>query len=62
MPDEMDGELVRVIAPYFVAGIIFEDGKAVYAAPILRWALGMEFWPFRQYCLLKKRWKLEHIK
>jgi hypothetical protein len=39
--DTKDGELVRVVAPYFVAGLIMRGDRCVHAAPILRWAVGM---------------------
>jgi hypothetical protein len=35
------GELVRVEAPKFTAGLIMRGDRCVYAAPILRWACGM---------------------
>jgi hypothetical protein len=35
-----EGDLYRVVAPNFVAGVVAKDGRVVKAAPILRWALG----------------------
>lgn len=35
------GDLVRVVAPHFVAGLIMRDERVIYAAPILAWARGM---------------------
>jgi len=32
--------LVRVVAPHFVAGLVAVDGVVVEAAPILRWEIG----------------------
>lgn len=37
----MNEVLVQVRAAHFVAGIVFVDGVARRAAPILRWAVGM---------------------
>lgn len=37
----MAGELLRVEAPYFVAGVVIRDDHCAYAAPIMRWACGM---------------------
>lgn len=34
--------LVRVISPYFVAGIVLQDDIVVRAAPILGWAIGKQ--------------------
>jgi hypothetical protein len=49
--------LVRVEAPHFVAGLVFQRGKCVEAAPILRWAVGKR-WPwFKGYCF-GKDWQL----
>jgi hypothetical protein len=35
-----EGDLYRVVLPYFVAGVIVRMGVVVEAAPILRWAVG----------------------
>lgn len=37
----MNELLVQVRAPHFVAGVVFVDGIARRAAPILRWCVGM---------------------
>lgn len=34
--------LVRVVAPQFVAGIVFDGQVCVEAAPILRWYVGKQ--------------------
>lgn len=34
--------LVRVTAPHFCAGLILKEGRCTRAAPILKWAVGME--------------------
>lgn len=35
--------LVRVVSPYFVAGLVFDDAEVcIEAAPILRWCLGQQ--------------------
>lgn len=31
--------LVRVVAPHFTAGLVFEGKRVVEAAPILRWTM-----------------------
>jgi hypothetical protein len=51
----LTGDLVRVVAPHFVAGIIVRDGKCVTAAPILRWAIGKTRDELRAY-FASKRW------
>lgn len=33
--------LIRVVAPHLVAGLIIQDGHCIHAAPILGWAVGM---------------------
>lgn len=49
--------LVQVTAPHFCAGIVFQRGKCVSAAPILRWALGKKWLWFHGYCR-GKGWKV----
>ena len=38
--DGMETQLVRVVAPHFVAGLIMRDGRCTHAAPILKWCRG----------------------
>ena len=45
-----DAELFRVMAPDFVAGLIFKGGVAVYGAPILRWAVGLSWTEMESRC------------
>lgn len=41
--------LVRVVAPHFVAGIVFDKARVVEAAPILRYMLGWTAMAVRRY-------------
>lgn len=55
----MDTHLVRVEAPHFVAGLIFNEAwVCVEAAPILRWAEGQDGWTLRRY-FDRKGWRSE---
>lgn len=38
----MTDQLIRVVAPHFVAGIIMGADRCVRAAPILRWTIGKD--------------------
>ena len=49
-------ELIRVVAPHFVAGIILRDGIAVETAPILKWAMGKSRSELCDY-FAKKGWE-----
>lgn len=55
-----DTELVRVIAPHFVAGIVFQytfkGYECIRAAPILKYCLGKS-WPWCQQYFARKGWK-----
>lgn len=33
--------LLRITTPYFVAGAVWEGGRCVRAAPIIKWLIGM---------------------
>ena len=47
--------LVRIETPYYVAGVIVDKvDKIVYAAPILRWALGKSLGELKAWCLKKE--------
>jgi len=48
--------LVRVVAPHFVAGLEITDNRCVMAAPILRWALGMQADEIR-HVIRTRRWR-----
>ena len=47
--------LVRVVAPYFVAGLVLDGNTVVAAAPILKWAIGQTRARLRTY-FAHKRW------
>lgn len=51
-----DELLVRVVAPHFVAGLGVRDGVCVWAAPILRWAVGKSADELRAY-FARKGWR-----
>lgn len=60
--------LVRVVSSYFVAGLIFEHGYVVQAAPILKWmgpqrghAKGMSESGVREY-IKHRGWKATIVK
>jgi hypothetical protein len=38
-PGEVE-QLVRVVAPHFVAGLVMQGDRCTHAAPILGWAVG----------------------
>jgi hypothetical protein len=42
-------QLVRVVAPHFVAGIVMAGDVCTAAAPILRWAVGKTRGELRAY-------------
>jgi hypothetical protein len=52
--------LCRVEAPYYVAGLIIENGVVVQAAPILFWAVGKSWNYVRDY-FDTKRYKWEFV-
>lgn len=43
-------QLVRIVAPFFVAGIEAQDGRVVRAAPILRYMRGWDGARVASYC------------
>jgi hypothetical protein len=49
-------ELVRVVAPHFVAGMLVDGDRVVRAAPILKWAIGKNRDFLRTY-FRNKGWK-----
>ena len=55
--------LVRVEAPHFVAGMIFdnESKRVTSAAPILSWAVGRHVTELRTYCG-RKGWKASVVR
>ncbi len=50
------GQLVRVAAPHFVAGLVMDGDKCIRAAPILSWAVGKGRNELRAY-FARKGWK-----
>jgi hypothetical protein len=50
--------LVRVVAPHFVAGLLFAGAWCVGGAPILGWARG-KAWPYFSAYAQRKGWALE---
>jgi len=53
----MEETLVQVTSKYFCAGVIIEDGKVTYAAPIVWYMVGWSEGKFRGY-VEKKGWKV----
>lgn len=53
--------LYRITSNYFCAGFITKNGKALRAAPIIKWSVGKHTIEIRAYCK-KRGWKLEKIK
>lgn len=41
--------MIRVVSPYYVAGIIVDGGRVIKAAPILRWSIGKSFSEIKAY-------------
>jgi hypothetical protein len=52
--------LMRVEAPHFVAGYLVRSGRVVFAAPILKWAVGKTDAEVRAYCA-RKGWKADVV-
>lgn len=42
--------LVRITGPWFVAGLVAEDGRVIEAAPILKYMMGWTGRQVRLYC------------
>lgn len=54
-------ELVRIVAPHFVAGVLVDDDmRVVQAAPILRWAVRWRVDWLADYCR-GKGWGIEVV-
>lgn len=47
-------ELVRIVAPHFVAGLVMKGDTCVHAAPILLWAIGWRTEKLRAFFAHKK--------
>jgi len=54
-------QIVRVVAPHFVAGLIIKNGYCTEAAPILRWAVGKASDELRQY-FKSRQWRASIIR
>ncbi|CAB4192773.1 hypothetical protein UFOVP1244_85 [uncultured Caudovirales phage] len=52
--------LWQITAPHFVASLITEDDIVVQAAPILKWAVGLDIEDVAR-CADSERWKLTTI-
>jgi len=48
--------LVRVVTPYYVAGIVLSNDTVIAAAPILKWTIGKKREWLRRY-FNDKGWK-----
>lgn len=62
MRNTSDDELVRVVAPHFVAGILIDvdTRQVVAAAPILHWAVGRQLdWLLGYF--VRKGWAWEKL-
>ena len=51
------GALYAVDAPHFYAGVIVNGPTIIFAAPILRWAVGRR-WSWFQGYARRKGWKI----
>ena len=55
------GELWRISAPHFVAGLVLAPPRGVRrAAPIIKYMIGWNYRAIDAYCE-KKRWQLEFV-
>ena len=65
MPQPKRDVLIRVVAPHFVAGLVFESdargARCTEAAPILRWCRGRTRASVEGYLRLKK-WSWEVVR
>lgn len=52
--------MIRIVAPYFVAGVVLENGSVIRAADIVSYMLGKSSGWVMLYCL-RKGWKTEHF-
>ena len=53
--------MIRIEAPYFVAGVTFDQtDKVISAAPIVRYMLGWPYTRVIEYCRFKK-WKITNL-
>lgn len=53
--------LIRIAAPYFVAGLVLSTtGHVIEAAPILKWTMGKHYGELRAY-FAAKRWTASRV-
>lgn len=52
--------LLRIIAPWFVAGVVLRDDIVVEAAPILRYTVGWSEERLRSYAK-RRRWNVGNL-
>ena len=52
--------VVRITAPHFVAGLVFQRQRVIEAAPILRYMIGWASGQMIRYCK-GKRWTWERV-
>lgn len=67
----MSEAIFQITAPHYCAGLAVEDGRVVWAAPILKWTKGKTWRKTKQYfdergytvhLLDGSRWKPELVK
>ena len=49
-------DMIRIEAPYFTAGLVFEDDIVVGAAPIIKYMKGWTRFAVEVYCV-RRGWK-----
>jgi hypothetical protein len=55
-----NGQLVRIDAPHFVAGILIENDHVVRGAPIIAWMIGKPEGFVEWYCR-RKGWLFDRV-
>jgi hypothetical protein len=53
--------MIRIVSPYFVAGVIFKNTIVVRAAPIVKYMVGWHMKKVLDYCD-KKDWDYDYIR
>ena len=56
-----DNLFMRIVAPYFVAGVIVEESVVIKAAPIVGWMIGKN-WGYCKFWAQKKGFQVERIR
>jgi hypothetical protein len=54
-PGAVIADMIRITAPHFTAGLIFQNDVVVTAAPILHYMRGWSRKQVEEYCV-RKRW------